>query len=388
MSKSFQFLALVLCGLLLSNVAFAGIEKLVGAKCDGDLVVHQGRTDQIIEVVAHTSDFAAQSVSVSGSGVSASIVKRHNGPENVGRGHGNIGSIEIRFNVNSTAATGNRTVTVKYAVGEDKFTVKVLARAAITNTTVASLTGPFRTVDVTFDGSGLRTAFATALVKRDQPLRDAAGEDIPGSQSIFVNASVNPQSNSNTRAVVSLSFSSSGAIDLTRCTVEITLKSNITCSGLQGFSDGLKRTVEISAPLGPNFVQDAIFDRNNKTYKIGDVVSVTVRLNRPVPVTKGLAGIGSIAQAKQSGEKVFWTLLPSNAFEQAGPTGTPFDANAHHNTITIGKGKQTGTITFKVKSCPGGGQSSTVKLVTWKPDAFNDTAPNRKEFSFTVNCQP
>jgi hypothetical protein len=370
---------------LQTTLVFATIERFNGIKCGNDLVVHQGRTDQVIEIFAHFSDLVAQSVAVSGSGVSASIAKRHNGPENHGRGYGNIGSVEIRFNVSSTAAAGNRTVTVRNAEGQavESFTMRVIARASVTNTSVASLSGPFRTVDVTFDGSGLSNAFATVTIKRDQAFRDAAGANIPGSQQVFATASVNSQTNSNSRAVVTLNFNN---IDLTQVTVEIALKSTNACSGLLGFSDGLKRTVAISAPLGTNFVKDVIFDRNNKTYKVGDVVSVTVRLNRPVPQKKGGSLIGGIGK-QTAGENVFWTLLPSNAFEQAGPTGTPFNANAHHNTITVATGNQTATITFKVKSCPGSGLTNTVKLVTWKPDAFNDTAPNRKEFSFTIDCQ-
>jgi hypothetical protein len=406
MSRFLHFLALLFCVFLQSHLAFATIERTIGPECGNELVVHQGRSDQIVEVFAQGVDVRAQSVSVSG--VSASIVKRHSGAENVKRGYGDIGSAEIQFNVNISAAAGNRTVILRYKEPaglaiEDRFTVRVIARAAITDITLPPLSSPFHTVDIVLKGSGLNFsdgvtlsssgltfAEASAIVKRDQPLRDAGGQEIPGSRIVLVSAFVDLQTNSSNKATVRLDFKSQGApIALTQATIELTLKSSNDCSALAAFgSAGLKRTFVISTPAEPNFVQDTIFDRINRTYNVGDVVNITIRLNRPAVGTKNNPGNpGLITRDSINNEKVFWTLLPSSAFEQTDAVAAPHDGNANLNTITFFAGEQKATITFKFKSCPGPGRSHAVKLVTWKPNASDNTVPNRKEFPFTVTCQ-
>ncbi|MDZ7289995.1 MAG: hypothetical protein ONB44_06105 [candidate division KSB1 bacterium] len=411
------FLILVLGFFVLPYAALAtGIKEVRwdGERCNNERVIHAG-TNAEAEILGDWFENTT-SVSVSGSNVSATILEKFNGVQNQVRLGQFTGSVKVRFTATASAAGGDRTVTLRHGhtFGPSDtphnvtFTFRLIARAQITSHNIPTLTGPFQTVDVTLNGSGLSNVEQVlAAVNRNRPLRDAAGQDIPGSQTVEVTASFNQQTNTNTRVVVTLTFRgattytqgsppgtlipvSGTPIDLTQATAEITLKSRKDCSGLNGFGNsGLKHSVEISAPLGINYVQDVIFDRNSRTYNIGDVVSVTIRLNRPavglpIMAPPNIPGGGGV---QMQGENVFWTLLPSNAFEQAGPTGTPYDANIHHNTITIPSGSQTRTITFKVKSCPGGGQINTVKLVTWKPDAFIDTSPNRKEFPFTVSCQ-
>jgi len=76
-------------------------------------------------------------------------------------------------------------------------------------------------------------------------------------------------------------------------------------------------------------------------------------------------------------------LLPSDDFTQAGPTGTPYNKNASRNEITVSPGTQTVIINFQVATCSGS-QLYNVKFITWKPDPYDDTTPNRKETTFKL----
>jgi hypothetical protein len=210
--------------------------------------------------------------------------------------------------------------------------------------------------------------------------------------------------NNSTSATVRLNFSKT----LSQASVRLRIwgNPNVACSGLRPYKENeLIHFVDLKGkPVTENYVLDHVFDRNDRTYKVGDVVTVTIKLAKPVPSLLELAG-NAPTQATSSGSpayqqvgntttnatstarKVFWALLPSDSFKQAGPSGTAYDPNAHHNEITFAHGAQTKTITFVVDKCSGGGTNASVKLVTWKPDPYNDTTPNRKETTFTINCQ-
>lgn len=367
------------------TTAWAKIERINGPKCNNRAVVVQGTSSDFV-IQGEWVDHAMDNSSVSGTGVSISITERRNGFQNNG-----LPSVRFRITANNNAATGNRTVTLRYPLGQDTFTLRVLQRANVTSESLPTFTQPFQNnVDVGLSGVGLSNVTqVSAVIKRDSftPLLDAGGQDASG---VTVSAQVNPQTNNNSRADVRLNFSQR----LTRATVEITLTSINSCSGLRGAP--VRHTVTLTAPTGgPNYVKDHLFDRNNRSYRLGDVVTVTVRLDRPVPnpilsqvknrnkiVAKRITG-----KLQPAGETVYWTVIPSNSVKQAGASATPYDANARNNRITIPPGQQTAVITFQVDRCTAAGERNTVKFVTWKPDPNDDSFPNRKETSFTINCQ-
>jgi hypothetical protein len=193
---------------------------------------------------------------------------------------------------------------------------------------------------------------------------------------------VNTATNTDTQVPVRLTFAAD-LPRLTKATVVIALSGSSTCSGLPA-----SYTLTLNAPQrGPNYVASHKFDRSS--YSIGDPVTITIRLDRPVSGISGTAKRPSLTavREKPATETVYWAVIPTDAIQQGGASAAPFDPAARYNQITISEGQQTKTISFLVTKCPGGQKTQTIKFITWKPDPNSDSALNRKESSFTVNCQ-
>jgi len=397
MRKGFQGLAVAILVLFATGFASAYDRIEGGLRCESRVVVFQGQSTSV-EVFGQGMDFAEDNhVTVSGSNVTATITKHHNGAENQLRGKGLIGSIELRITATATAGTGDRTITLHFPTGAtDTVPVKVVRPASINNATYPTLSGPFETVDITFTGVGLSNAGVTAQLKRDSssPLRDAAGQDVPGSQSVYVSATKNVQTNTDDQVVVTVRFYGPGnaAIQLTQATVEVTLRSS-GCNGLAAFgTDGLKRTITITAPLGKNYVQSITFPYGS-TVSVGSLLTIEVRLLRPA--TAPLLTIGAKAGGQPltggsvrllpQGEVVYWQFDSPQHYE--GTATTSYSTTAK-NQLVIPWGNQTGQITVRVKSCPGNGLNVTGKLQTWMHNQNTYQPPEYKEAQFTVSCSP
>lgn len=388
---------LLVCGFIMGDLVYGQVPDITGItmlKCGKKRVVYQGETFE--ECWARGPGIAtALSASVSGSGVTAEIIERvplvQTAPPK--------GKIKIKFTVTGSASTTRRKVTVTGPLWSDTFRIYIKSKAKITGATVPSFEGFFQNnVDVTLTGKRISSIKIVGITVLSDAFHPVIGEN-GNPTSASVTASLKPGSNTSTKAVIRLNFGSK----LQEATVRIRLfgGNSDACSGLRAHqSTALTYDVKIkAAPYSQNYVQEHIFDRNNRTYKVGDIVSVTIKLAKPAKnpllaaknlrITPSRRKRGSRGgRLTKPGEQVYWTLLPSDKFQKAGPSGTPYNANAHHNVITVPAGSRTATITFQVAECPGSGFTNTVKLITWKPDSDDDSFPNRKEVPFTINCRP
>jgi hypothetical protein len=376
---------------------WATVERIDGKKCDGVAAVIQGG-NQSFTIQGVGVDLAT-GLSVSNPSLSAVIERRWNGAQNQADG-GNIawGKLQVKVTAGANAPAGNHTVTIRYPIGQDSFALRVIGIARITGATVPTFTQPFSgTVDVVLTGTGLSGASVSSVqFKRDAytPLLDSSGQELPSLSTnrvgyIYITGTVNTANNTDAQVPVRLTFAAD-LPRLTKATVVIALSGSSGCSGFPA-----SYTLNLSAPMGgPNYVASHTFDR--PSYTIGDPVTITIRLDRAAGATDGrrtLSGtqvkpVGETAYpVKPLGETVYWAVIPSGAIQQGGVSATPFDPAARYNKITISEGQQTKVISFLVTKCPGGQNTQTIKFITWKPDPNNDSAPIRKETSFTVNCQ-
>jgi hypothetical protein len=364
---------------------WATVERIDGPKCGGVAAVIQGGSGtfyiQGIGVDLNTG------LRTSNSALSARVVRKWNGSENA-RDGGNVawGKIQIQVNASASAPVGNHIVYIKYLVGEDRFTVRVIAKARITGATVPTFSQPFYgNVDVKLTGTGLSGArVSRVLIKRDAytPLLDSSGLEVPplAYNVTYVTGLVNTATNTDTQVDVRLIFSPS-LPRLIKATIEISLSGSGGCSGLPA-----SYTLTLTAPQsGPNYVAAHTFDRSS--YSLGMPVAITIRLDRPVTAPR-IRPIQPGVPPRPIEETVYWAVIPNSAIQQGGASATPYDPNAHNNQITMSEGQQTKVITFLVTSCPGGARTQVIKFITWKPDPNNDTYPNRKESNFTTSCQP
>ena len=381
-----RLFALFLIVFLLTPAGYlwAKIERWSGPSCSGAATITQGAGGTYF--IEGPGVDLTKGLSVSNSALTATIQQKWNGAQNAADG-GNVlwGKIKINVTANTSAPVGNHIVYINYLVGRDNFNIKVIGKANITGATVPTFSEAFQSnVDVKLTGTGLSSVNAsggaTVRIISDSfnQLLDSGGQAAPAG--VTVTAQADTATNTDTQVLVRLNFSQR----LTKATVEISLRSSNLCSGLN--PSGARYNVTVTAPVaGPNYVKDHLFDRTDRTYKIGAVVTVTVRLDRPV--SSGFTAINKLSGQLTGPGVVYWAVIPSNAVKQAGTSGTRYDPAVRYNTITIPTGQQSMAITFQISGCTAGGTTNTVKFVTWKSDLNNDMPPNRKETAFTILCQ-
>ena len=392
MKKLFALIVGLTFLLITANDLWAVIKKIDGRKCDGVAALTQGGPIENYWIQGPGVDLTT-GLSVSNSALTATIVRKWNGGQNQADG-GNIlwGKIQIRVNASASAPVGNHTVTIKYPIGKDTFTVRVIRRASITRASVQTFSEPFYgNVDVRLIGTGLKNArLESVRIKRDayNPLLDSSGQEVPplSSNVVYVTGLVNTATNTDAQVDVRLTFSQS-LPRLTKTTIVFNFAYLGGCSGFPA-----TYTLTLMAPKGgPNYVSAHDFDRVNRSYRIGDVVTITIRLDRPVsisgvPITSPPSLRKSPTRQQALGETVYWAVIPSNAVQQGGASGAPYNPNLRYNQITIPVRQQSKAITFQISRCTAGGNINTMKFVTWKPNPNNDLVPNRKETNFTVSC--
>jgi len=376
-----------------SNI-WAVISKKCGRTCGGELTVTQGSSEEF-DIQGPGVDFA-KSVSVSNSSaISAQIVKKWNGAENV-RDYDERSACpgkyewgRIRIKVTATmSAPFLHYVYINYPAGQDRFTVKVVRKASVTGHTVLTpLTQPFSgPVDVRLTGIGLSNASASASIIIDAyiKLKDSSGNDVACPSASCITAAVNPQTNTDTQVEVRLTFSNLPR--LTDATIQIVLGSSNGCSGLHGAP--VTYRVLLKAPLGgPNYVASHNYCVPNQpcttTFMLNATICVTIRLDRPVPGRCFAAIDRSTGKVTPCGEIVYWTVSDRSAIKSDG--ATPYNPNAINNTFYIPNGQQEKRICFI--GIKGSSEGITSKFITWKPDPNTDTFPNRRESNFTVKSQ-
>jgi hypothetical protein len=375
MKRVFEVLGFFVVGFFLQNSSYAQPSITVDMPdCNKERVLYQGETfDQCF--VYGIGLATAVNASVSGPSVTAQIISKSplaNGKED---------KIQLKFTAGPGATTGQRKVTIhgpQAITGKAwnaSFAVNVKPKATLTGGSLTSnLEGSFKdNVDVLLNGANL------ANIKKVEaelvpPVFDQNGSQVSPYTAGPVQAAIN-NSTPNTSQQVLVRFNFGSPLSEASVKVKLMGDPNSACDAMRAHSveaTALQSTISIKAqPATQNYVTGHIFDRNDRKYKTQDVVTVTVRLSKA---------------ASSKGETLYWALLPSDDFSQAGPTGTPYNSNAARNMVTVPAGSINVIITFQVASCSGN-SSYTAKFITWKPDPYDDTTPNRMESNFTVNCE-
>jgi hypothetical protein len=392
MKKLCALLAGLIFLLVFTGNLWAVISKKCGRTCGGELTVTQG-SSETFDIQGFGVDFA-RSVSVSNtSAISAAIVQKWNGAQNVHEFDersicpGKVEWGRIRIKVTATmSAPFLHYVYINYPAGpRDRFTVKVIRRAGVTGHTVLTpLTQPFSgPVDVRLTGIGLSNAFASAgiIIDAYTKLKDSSGNDVTCTTGICITAAVNPQTATDTQVEVRLTFSNLPR--LTDATIEFNLSSSNQCSGLNGAP--VRYRVHLTAPRGgPNYVASHNYCIPtipcSTTFTVGAPICVTIRLDRPTSTVCARSFDRSTGRYTECGEVVYWTVSNRNAIKSDG--STPYDPLAINNIIRIANGQQEKRIC--VIGISGSREGTMSRFITWKPDYQVDTFPNRRESTFII----
>jgi len=333
------------------------------------VAVLQGKTTVLL-VDGQDVNFADKNnVGVTGSGVSARIIKDHLISPKFGVG---TGRAEVELVIGADATAGERTVTLNHnSLGSlKKYTFKILIvrNGKITDVDVPSPSAFFQQVDITFDGQRIGNAGVSVI-------------GFPGGTTAQV---IGGQSNES-RAVVRLNFSSpraeaSGQIKLfdnacgTKCVTRNEVYDGLTNSQVTNIS-----------VIGPNAVKDITFPDGN-TVNVGSLITFQINLVRPARTALFKSAIGV---PSKDGEIVHWQLAPSNVFEAAPGSGTTFSPIGL-NQVRIPGGDTLVRLTVRVKAppsgCPLSGCSADVQ--TRMGNINTDQPPFFKTARFTIVPKP
>ena len=377
MKRMFEILFVVsLLVLLQSTAVLADVTRISGGlTCNPQqdcsptsaVPVLQGKTT-LLNVDGQDVNFADKNnVSVSGSGVSASIVKDHLVSPKYGVG---TGRAEVSLNVTLDAAAGERTVTLHHnnCIGcpkTYKFKILIIRDGKINDVDVPSPAEFFQQVDVIFHGQRIGNA----------------GVQLTGFSS-STTAAVTGESNE-TRAVVRLTFASlraeaNGQILLfdKNCTGACLIANPLT------YYDGLTNIGSTNvAIVGPNAVRDITFPNGN-IVRVGSLLTFQINLVKPARVSsKSPITIG----VPKDGETVHWQMAPSNVFEAVPGSGTTFTATGL-NQVRIPGGDTLVRLTVRVRVAPGGCPQSgcTADIQTRMGNLNTDQPPFFKSARLTI----
>ncbi len=331
------------------------------------VAILQGTSRGMI-VVGPFVDFA-ESVSVSGSGVLASISTRRNTAPDGSTGQG---TLILNVDVGSSASTGSRTVTIHYRIGSDTFGVVVIRKGLVTEVDLPQInTATFQEANITVHGQNI----GNAGVKLPSTSINSA---ISG-----VTASI--VSGTESQAVVRIRF----PVQVSTATLQIELFDK-ACTGCNrganykgataslGVNAQSSGTLDIRLSNLANVMRAITFpvagSCGTGCFKVGDVFTIQLELERP---------------AKSGGELINWVLVPPGGFAQASPQ-TPYRNDGSFNRITIPGGDSSIRLSISSSACPGTGASFNIaKIQTWIGSNTNTTqAPVFKEQTFQINCRP
>ncbi len=303
-------------------------------------------------------------VGVTGSGVSARIIKDHLISPKFGLG---TGRAEVELDVNADAAPGERTVTLNHngCLGCPKrytFKVLIVRNGRITDVDVPSPNQFFQQLDITFTGQRIGNA-------------EVIADGFPGGTTAQV---IGAQSNES-RAVVRLNFSSARAEASGQ--IKIFDKACSNCVTKSEFYDGLtnNQLTNISV-IGPNAVKDITFPDGN-TVTVGGLLTFQINLVRPAR-----SGVNTKGGFIQGGEVVHWQLSPSNVFEAAPGSGTAYSPTGL-NRIQFPGGNTLVRLTVRLRQAPSGcpqQQGCSAEVQTRMGNLNTDQPPFFKSARFTI----
>ncbi len=378
------FFVVSLLILLHNTPALADVTNIIGGIACGNpdcpptgaVPVLQGKRTVLL-IDGQDVNFADKNnVDVSGSGVSARIIKDHLVSPKFGIG---TGRAEVELNVGDDATPGERTVTLNHngCLGcprKYKFKILIVRDGRITDVDVPSPSQFFQQVDITFTGQRIGNAGVNLI-------------GFPGGTTAQVIAG---QSNES-RAVVRLNFSSARA----EASGDIKLFDKAcanSCVSNREVYDGLTNSqVTNVSMIGPNAVKEITFPDGNRV-TVGGLLTIQINLVRPAKTGLPPLGIGSaIGSGKgpvtiQNGEIVHWQLAPSNVFEAAPGSGTTFSPTGL-NQVRIPGGNTLVRLTVRLKQAPSGcpqQQGCSAEVQTRMGNINTDQPPFFKSARFTI----
>ncbi len=306
-------------------------------------------------------------VDVSGSGVSAGIIRDHLISPKFGVG---TGRAEVELNVGADAPPGERTVTLNHngcfgCPRQYKFKILVVRNGKVTDVDIPSPSAFFQQVDITFSGQRIGNAGVSVI-------------GFPGGTTAQV---IGGQSNES-RAVVRLNFSSARA----EASGQIKLFDNACgtrCVTNNEVYDGLTNTQTTNVTItGPNAVKDITFPDGNSV-TVGGVLTIQINLVRPAKTALFKSAIGV---PSKDGEIVHWQLVPANVFEAAPGSGTTFSPTGL-NQVRIPGGNTLVRLTVRLKQAPSGcpqQQGCNADVQTRMGNINTDQPPFFKTARFTI----
>lgn len=346
------------------------------------LRVRQG-TVTVLKVKGQDVNFAEKNdVDVSGSGVTARIIKDHlvAPGESVG-----TGQADVELSVPTNTAAGERTVTLNHncfgCSTPRKYTFKILV-VHFGKVTSVSGTEPndfFQEVNLTFTGERL----GDAGVKVVPPSTSSSSG---GSQFPQVVTTPNPDgttaeiiNNTETSIQVRLRFPELRAETTQRLQF---FDKNCNCSVYQGLNNNVLFS-EVTIRAKDNFVQAIEFPFGNSV-TVGSVFTIKIKLVRTVRAAAIRDTGPTIGSVIRAGERVKWNLLP-NVFLAIPGSGTPFNPTAD-NFVTIPPGNDSVTLTVRLAQAPGGcpQQGCNGQIQTRMNNFNSDQPPFFKSAQFTI----
>ncbi len=387
MKKTFVLFVVITFVLIPADHLWAAISKVSGAPiCNGAPCLTPGKAGTYY--VEGPGVDLTTGLAVSNAALTATIQRKWNGAENAASGGNPLyGKLQIYISASASAPGGNHIVYINYNLGlKDNLTVKVVT-ASITGYSAPTFSAPVVTTTVRLTGTGLGYALTNATVDiikdATHPLLNAFGMDTQNAGTL---GNVEASTNTDTQADVKVNFQQA----LTKVTLKITLASTNPCSGLSR-QGGASFTLSLTAPKSPilGSVIRHTYDKPVASYKVGDIVNVTVLLDSPVclPTKTFDTSLTKIPTCHTPGT-LYWYVSPSTtAIQQAG--STPYNPASTLNQITVPGGQQTAVISFKIVRCHTGGQQfNSLWFITRKPDPNNMNAPNHLPTNFSYSCTP
>jgi hypothetical protein len=384
MKRIVHSLSLISLLLSLSVIVQADITNIIGGiSCGnpgcpptGAVPVLQGRKTVLL-IDGQDVNFADKNnVDVTGSGVTARIIKDHLVSPKFGVG---TGRAEVELDLSADATPGERTVTLNHngcfgCPRKYKFKILIVRNGKITDVDVPSPTQFFHQVNITLTGQRIGNAGVNLL-------------GFPGGTTAQVLSSQSDE----TRAVVRLNFNSMRAE--AKGKIQLFDKACGTCLVNREVYDGLtnSQVTEVSM-IGPNAVKDITFP-DGVAVRVGGLLTIQINLVRPArrgvrfPVG-GFVGVnprGGVSQAGPDGEVVHWQLVPSNVFE-AGPGSDTVFSPTGLNEVRIPGGDMLVRLTVRLKQAPSGCPESgcSAEVQTRMGNLNTDQPPFFKTARFTI----
>jgi len=321
-------------------------------------------------------------------GVTVSIVAKRNGAQNNTGPFAGKGDVTLRIGT-SNATPGDKTINLindpDLGLGGEtfSFTITVVASPTVTSVDVPSPAVPFKDITVTLHGTGFEGAAdpAAGTIVIDNLIPFIT---VGGTASV---SGVRVLSSTPTSLQAKILFSAL----IQEATVEMTLKSNTTCSPLGATisPSGFKTRVHVNSTNILNYVESFAFP-NGSTFDKNSIGTINLNLLFPAPTSSGIKlKTGALLRVPVASDnaKIFFKFVPDNAFRR--PDGTEFPKDAEGFILaTANPGDDVVAITFKVIDCLGGqaGQSNVVKIQTWMHNKHTSLPPEFVERSFSVRC--